>query len=392
MNLTLPVGVSEVSAGVASPATLSRTLESPCYVYDPERVHVGFGRLRAMLGTGLVVSLKANPDPDLYARCAHVFTDGVEVASLRELGVVTGSRIPRFVNNPSMKADLVRAGLLTRSTFIVDHIDQAELIVAQAHGRKVEPVLLRLNARGIGHGEARADHFGMTLDQAIEAATRLGDAGVAVRGIHVFAGSNSFLRCAGAMVDVVRQAAGVLEARLGLRLSTLNLGGGFPIDWERDGATLSRYASGLAPLRERYEVLHESGRGIFGRAGLFIVSVVAVKRRANGWVVICDGGLAQNLLATGITSPIRRRSTPLTPARGDRIPSDLPVTFVGSSCSQDDVIGEAEAGVPLPRPGDRLMFRDSGAYHQTFAAVDFLGLPKARTYIGPLSQVWGDAP
>ncbi|MBN3829098.1 PLP-dependent decarboxylase, partial [Burkholderia sp. Ac-20384] len=65
-------------------------LRTPCYVYEPEVAIARYRSLKARLGTRLIVSLKANPNQDMLARCAHAYEDGVELASRGELDAVIG--------------------------------------------------------------------------------------------------------------------------------------------------------------------------------------------------------------------------------------------------------------------------------------------------------------
>jgi diaminopimelate decarboxylase len=393
-----PTPVPGSKSGTFAPAAMPLLLRqgnpfdlaTPCYVYDPAQVIAAVQGLRARLGTGLVVSLKANPDPDLYTSCCHAFSDGVEVASLRELDVTAGSRIVRFVNNPAMGTDLVRAAVAMRSTVIVDHAAQADLLIALRRPAEIQPVLLRINASDAGLEMPRSDHFGMSIGEAGAVARRLLAEGIRVSGCHLYAGSHALRRTWRGVGRVALSVAAAVEAAIGAPLTTINLGGGFGID-DAASAMIEDYAASLGALRPRYELLHESGRAIFARAGMFVVRVVAVKTLRHRHFVICDGGLAQNLLLSGITAPIRRHAMPaVMAANPDALrPAALPVTFVGSSCNPDDVIGEAPAGAWLPHPGDLIVWDSCGAYSQTFSVVDFLGLPRARTYLRTVDGLEG---
>jgi len=151
-------------------------LDTPCYIFDQSRVERDYTDLKQALGTPLIVSLKANPNLDLLIRSFHAFADGVELASQRELDLVVGRAIPKFVNTPALSAGFLRAALAARATLVLDNLCQVDLLIAQAGGRAVPPVMLRLNAaeivatlreRGFG------DHFGMSPGDLVEAGRRL---------------------------------------------------------------------------------------------------------------------------------------------------------------------------------------------------------------------------
>ena len=127
-------------------------LRTPCYVYEPEVAIARYRSLKARLGTRLIVSLKANPNQDMLARCAHAYEDGVELASRGELDAVIGRiKTPRYLNNPSMDEMFMRAGLASRCHFVLDNPDAVARFVplareAAAGGSTPGSVLLRVNA------------------------------------------------------------------------------------------------------------------------------------------------------------------------------------------------------------------------------------------------------
>ena len=272
---------------------MAADLHTPSYLFRPDKVLESHARLKAALGTGLVVSLKANPNLDLFIRTGHAFADGVEVASIKELDVVVGRlKGPKFVNNPSLDAEFIRAAKAAKATFIVDNPAQWDLLDAHGALEREPQLLLRLNA-----------------------------------------------------------------------------------------AAFERYRARLAQIPARIRVLHESGRGIFGHCGAFVVRVVATKMLGERRVVVCDGGISHNFLQCRTESPLARRQAPVLCSEHVATPGAVPLCLVGASCSQADVLCELPAGSPEPRPGDRYVFLDAGAYHATYTPVNFLSAKPSRHYI-----------
>ncbi len=368
------------------PVTLQEAagLETPAYLFDPAVVIRRFEALRQALGTRLVVSFKANNLVDLVVRCGHSFVDGIELASIGELGVVTG-RIAqrRYVNNPSMDAAFMRAALISGCDFIIDSVAQARALAAQDAGARSPRALLRLNAAAISNGAVGADHFGMGEAQAVEAAAILADSAVQVTGVHCFAGSNTFLRYGVSHAGHVRRALDHLQPAVAQPLEEVNLGGGLPMNWDDELGQLESYRKVISELFSDVSVLHEAGRAIFGHAGVFLTRVVAVKTLMDRHIAACDGGMAQNFLLASTEGILRLHAAPLLLSSTPPAASTHPVTiqYVGSSCNRQDVIGHAQDACAAPNVGDICVFEGCGAYNSSYTVRDFLMLPAARSYL-----------
>src|SRR5579872_727508 len=371
----IPKEASSLEMVVRGEATRFST---PCYVFDPRIVIERYNMLRSTVRTSLIVSLKANPTADLFSRCFHAFVDGVEVASEAELSIVVGrSKMRKFVNNPSMDAAFMRSAVAAHATVIVDNLRHVELLVAQTVRLKPTPVVLRLNAGIIREKRSPppSDHFGMDLSDALTAVERLGAAGIGIAGCHSFAGSYSFGQQSAINARNMAEVVAVIEGRLGYRLTMINLGGGFAPTWEDKKEEVVKYAAALDPLHATYTLFHESGRGIFARAGAFATRVVATKILDGQHIVICDGGMAQNFLLSQTENTLRNLASPVMIASDmdERKISTSPIRFVGLTCNKNDVIGHSPAGSILPRPGDICFFENCGAYNATYTVAKFLG-------------------
>ncbi|MFB3301760.1 PLP-dependent decarboxylase [Pseudomonas sp. AMR01] len=363
-------------------------LKTPCYVLDPTVVLARFADLRARLGTPLIVSLKANPNLDLLIRCGHAFTDGIELASIGELDIVAGRiNAPKYVNNPSMDEVFMRAALASRCTFIIDSLEQAQRLIKVIGTHPAPNTVLRLNAGLlVASGKHPADHFGMSQHDALLTAGALSQANVPVIGLHTFAGSNSFHSDDTGAADLAHAlAAFALHiARLtGMPIEFLNVGGGFADHYASQPHKFEAYRQRIAPLQRLFKVVHESGRGIFAGAGTFVTRVRSVKALGERYVAVCDGGLSHNFLLAKTESMLKKYATPRV-LRRQPPPVDsaqLPIQFVGSTCSRADVIGWSDGVSAPPNVGDLVIFDNCGAYNQTYSVSGFLSQGSAHTYI-----------
>jgi len=361
-------------------------LSTPAYLFDSAVAVHRYRALRKALGTRLVVSFKANNLADLLVRCGHAFTDGVELASIGELGIVTG-RIAqqRYVNNPAMDEGFMRAALISGCDFIIDSVEQARMLAAMDMGQRRPQTLLRLNAGVISEnaGVSTHDHFGMDVRHARQAAAIIDDSPATVAGVHSFGGANTFTRDGQAHARNVRRAVDALRVGGSLALQKINLGGGFALDWEDDLPRMSAYRRLLDELFAGEHLTHEAGRAIFGRAGAFLTRVVAVKDLGQRTIAVCDGGMAQNFLLASTEGMLRRFSTPLLlrEKAGSILTEPVEVHYVGSSCNRQDVIGKHLSAPASPSVGDLAVFADCGAYNSSYTMRDFLKLPAARSYL-----------
>lgn len=408
-----PVPDAVAASGVPDALRWPDDLQTPCYVFDPQVVLARHDALRRALGTGLLVSLKANPNPDLFLRSAQAFVDGIELASPGELELAVGrGRHDLYLNNPSLGDDFIRAGIASRARFVVDGVDMADRLISLATGSRQVQVLLRVNVAALLGRRCPpgwVDHFGLAPRDSATVAHRLADAGLQVLGLHAFAGSNNFRIAtdrnddplgdpsarrlpaperrldATDLADALARLADALSPTLPEPLACLNLGGGFDAAAPADVEAMRRYRAAIAPLAARFRLLHEAGRAIYAEAGEFVTRVTALKHHDDRIVAVCDGGLSHNFLLAQTESICKAWRAPYLTG-GDRgttapAPDPRPVVFVGNTCHRGDVIGRLPPGSVPPRRGQFAVFDRCGAYHATYTVGGFLSQRPAHVYI-----------
>jgi len=360
-------------------------ISTPCYFYSVGKLQQNFQALKAALGTQVILSVKANSNTDLLIRASHFLTDGVEVASIKELQGIVGGDRPRYVNNPSADKVFLRAAVSGKARLIVDSLAQLEIVAELAKKRAPAGIILRLNPVVLkqfndAHPKVRPDQFGMDWDSACIAIDICKRNNLPLMGFHLFKGSYSFEKSAMATVDSVKGIIADMEQRYGQPLSFANLGGGFGERWQESKFDFATYREKLSELPEHITLAHESGRGLMASIGHFAVRVRYVKQIENQHYAICDGGIAQNFLLAQTENALRKLKTP---ALYQAEPGDVKAacTFVGSSCSKDDVIGKQSDEHILPKAGDVCIFDHCGAYNASYTVAPFLQLPPATTYI-----------
>jgi ornithine decarboxylase len=173
-------------------------------------------------------------------------------------------------------------------------------------------------------------------------------------------------------------------ARHGIKLDTVNVGGGFPVPYEGNVPQVAHFACAInratfdAFGSSMPHLMLEPGRSLVGEAGVIESEVVLVSRKSfaeqTRWVYLDVGkfgGLAETL-DESIKYPLR---TPRAGATG-------PVIIAGPTCDSADILYEKTPyALPLDLEcGDRVEILNTGAYTSSYASVGFNGFPPLRTY------------
>lgn len=297
----------------------------------------------------------------------------MEYEKARALGI-PGERI--IFNGPHKPIDFIERAIVEGARINVDHLDELADVVAVAErlNRTVE-VGLRVNLdSGIAPQWSR---FGFNLEsgQALEAVRRMSQAGcVRFVGLHCHLGTYILDPAAyGRAVEKLLAFAYDVEDRFGFRITSLDLGGGFPSQNKLKGTYLAadlaapsidEYAEALCDALERNlrrghrpTLVLESGRALVDEAGFLITSVVASKRLADDTrAYVVDAGI--NVLYTAFWYDFRVET--------DRPHGGLtePSVVYGPLCMNIDVVAE-RLDLPPLRRGEHLIVSPVGAYNVT---------------------------
>jgi diaminopimelate decarboxylase len=173
----------------------------------------------------------------------------------------------------------------------------------------------------------------------------------------------------------------------GAPVPTINIGGGFPADYEGLGVPAwSDYAATIVPRLRSFvaaggRVVLEPGRSITANAGVLLTRVLYVKRAGSRRVVVADTGMSHFLRTSFYethqfvwpTRP-RHRRLPVARTAEQKAPGLHTYDIVGPLCESSDYLARAR---PLPRvtPGDLLAIFTAGAYGMTMAS-QYNGIPR----------------
>jgi len=348
---------------------------SPLLIVDCARVRAQYRKLqRALPGVELHYALKPLPHPAVV-RVVMQEGGGFDLATTGEVQLVArlGIDARRCIHTHPIKRgqDIRNALEYGVRSFVADNVDEVRKFKRYAERAAL---MLRVSFRSPGAVCDLSRKFGCDPEDAIALARLAASLGIDVQGFSFHVGSQA----ADALkhVEAIEACAALLKSarreRLGT-LDTLDIGGGFPIDYLQHALDIRRFCApiraALAHLPARVRVLAEPGRFIVGPAAIGIATVMGRARREGRWWYYLDDGLYGSYsgqLYDHARYPVEslRQGEPL-----------LPSVLAGPTCDSIDVIAE-NLLLPHLKVGDLIVGRAMGAY--TWAsASEFNFFPKA---------------
>jgi ornithine decarboxylase len=354
---------------------LVREFGSPLLIVDCARVRSQYRRLRrALPQVALHYALKPLPHPAVVRTIVEQ-GGALDLATSGEIALAASLRVdPRLCidTHPIKRQRDIRNALeYGIRTFVADNVDEVRKF--KRYGERVA-LLLRVSFRSPGAVCDLSRKFGCDPEDAIALARLAASLGIDVQGFSFHVGSQA--------ADALKHVEAIEACRLLLAaarrehlgtLDTLDIGGGFPIDYLRPALDIQRFCApirtALARLPARVRVLAEPGRFIAGPAAIGVATVMGRARREGHWWYYLDDGLYGSYsgqLYDHARYPVEslRQGEP-------RLPSVL----AGPTCDSIDVIAE-NLMLPQLKAGDLIVGRAMGAY--TWAsASEFNFFPKA---------------
>jgi ornithine decarboxylase len=354
---------------------LVREFGSPLLILDCERVRAQWRKLKkALPGVDLHYALKAMPHP---AVVQTVIAEGgfLDLATSGEVQLVKRIAVPaeRCIHTHPIKrtADIANALEYGVRLFVADNSDEVRKF-ARLGGQA--QLLLRVSFRNPGAMVDLSRKFGCDPEDLLPLARLAAELGVEVRGLSFHAGSQTpdARRHVEALEACARLMRAARRERLGA-FDTLDIGGGFPIDYAQPVQDIGRFCAPLraavARLPKRVRAIAEPGRYVVGPAAVAVASVMGrAKREGHWWYYLDDGlyGSYSGQLFDHVRYPIEALRN-----GEERLPSVL----AGPTCDSNDVVAE-NLMLPHLKIGDLLVGRAMGAY--TWAsATDFNFFPRA---------------
>ncbi len=348
---------------------------SPLLVLDCGVLRAQYRSLAAALpGVRLHYAIKALPEVAAIESLAQEGSH-FEIASEGEIELLQAAGVGprRTIHTHPIKRprDIAVAAGFGVTTFVVDNAHEIDKMVAFRD--RVE-LLLRVSFRS---PDARCDlskKFGCRPEEVAGLLARASASGVRIKGLCFHVGSQSatpdaHVRAIDACNALIRaHSASGLQ-----RLSVLDIGGGFPVNYDGSTPSIDTFCapirSALARLPAGTCVFAEPGRFLAAPAMTAYATVIGkAERSGTPWYFLDDGvyGSFSGRIFDHTTYPIT------VSRRGPTRESVL----AGPTCDSIDVVAE---GIPLPELeiGDLVVARMMGAYTSA-SATRFNSLPKTK--------------
>jgi diaminopimelate decarboxylase len=169
------------------------------------------------------------------------------------------------------------------------------------------------------------------------------------------------------------------------QITTLDIGGGLPVNFESDLATPS-FADYVAALRAgvpglfsgEFRIVTEFGRSVLAKAGFMLARVEYTKEQGGHPIAITHAGAQVATRTVFMPEMWKIRVSALDsqarPKLGPRVAQDV----AGPCCFAGDVVAHARP-LPLLEPGDFVMLHDTAAYYFSTPFV-YNSLPAITVY------------
>lgn len=335
---------------------LELPLETPAFVYDEQAIRNRATLLRRAgerSGCRMLYSVKALPFLPLLQALAPVL-DGFSVSSLFEarLAALAGGGT-LHLTTPGLKAVDMDEISRVCDTLAFNSLEQFQRLAGGlSHGTSPG---LRVNPGLSFLADQRYDpcrphsKLGVPLLELERHLAEHPTFAQALRGLHVH---NAFAsRSFEPMTRTVERLETTLLHRLP-NLEWLNLGGGYVFQCDEDMDELCHISRRLT---QEYglRVFFEPGKGLVGEAGYLVASIIDVYASDGKSIAVLDTSINHN----PEVFEYQRRPAPAweEPASGEA------AILAGCTCLAGDLFGEFRFA-RRPALGDRIVFRDVGAY------------------------------
>lgn len=368
----------------------SKELETPNIVINLDKIKFNYQQLKSAFPYASVYyAIKSNPGEPVLKMLAALGSN-FDVASRYELDRilnigVTGDRLS-YGNTIKKPQDIKYFYEKGVRMFATDSKDDLKAIAENAPKSRVY-------VRMLVEGSLSADwplsrKFGCHPDMAYDILVQARELGLIPYGVSFHAGSQQ--RDIGVWNEAIVKATYLfnsLEEEENIKLSMINMGGGFPAHYLQPANELSDYASEIKRYLEDDfgkhipQIILEPGRSLVGDSGILTSEVILVSRKNNTalqrWVYQ-DAGKFNGLIET-LDEAIKY---PIISSKDGTGEKEGEVILAGPTCDSMDIMYE-QTKYRLPvslKSGDKLYWLSTGAYTSTYASVEFNGFPPLKTY------------
>lgn len=334
---------------------------SPLLILDKATVRFQYKELaRSLPNVTLHYALKPLPNKDVVA---SLIEEGAsfDLASRGEIDLVRSLNINPMKcihTHPIKKDQEIKYSLeYGCNTFVVDNAQEAKKFIPYKNEVKL---LIRVSFPNPETPVDLSKKFGVLPKDCLELLKLTKSLGLNIHGLSFHVGSQ--VPNANRHVEAINECAGIIKAAKenGIELNVLDIGGGFPVDYEKAEAT--NIFEFCAPIREALKqipadikVIAEPGRFLSAPAMINICTVVGKAERFEKPWYYLDDGVYCSYSGQIFDHVIYPKFTPYVD--GPKLESVL----AGPTCDSIDIIAE---NIELPELdlGDIVVGKMMGAY------------------------------
>lgn len=351
---------------------------SPLLVYDPSTLEQRYKALQSALpNVELFYAVKAHPDSHII-NTIDKLGGNFDIASSGEMDLLLQHQISgrRTIHTHPIKKDKeIRDALrFGATTFVVDNLDEIKKLLPY---KSRVGVLLRISFRSESAAVDLSRKFGCSPEEALALTTDAEKLGIHIKGLSFHVGS----QCLNSdkhveAIEACRDLIHTINASVKHPLSLLDIGGGFPADYQNTGIDIAQFCApinlALSSLPDDWHIIAEPGRYLVAPAVISITTITGKSIR-NGlrWYYLDDGvyGSYSGKIFDHATYPL------LVLKEGERHAS----VIAGPTCDSIDVIAE-NIQLPELEIGDLIVGQQMGAYTAA-TKTRFNSLPDAKLVI-----------
>ncbi|HLF31680.1 MAG TPA: type III PLP-dependent enzyme [Xanthomonadales bacterium] len=349
---------------------------SPLLVLDCDVLRQSYRELKhALPGVDFYYAIKSLPATAALQTLAGEGA-GFDVATSGELELlrdIDAAPLATIHTHPVKRDQDIRDALkFGCSTFVVDNRD--ELLKFRAFAGQVE-LLLRVSFRGKDAKVDLSRKFGCGLQHIQHLLNAAAALGICIKGLSFHVGSQSLSSAAHVnAINACRTFYSSLEDPEAGHLTVLDIGGGFPVDYSRQGFDLEAFCQPINAALGEYpahvRIIAEPGRVLSAPAITSISTILGRAERAGLWWYYLDDGVY------GAFSGQIYDHTHYPLSVFSDEPAVQPSVLAGPTCDSIDVVTES-AMLPAMNIGDIVVGEMMGAY--TWAtAGEFNSIPKPK--------------
>lgn len=374
---------------------IAKNYGTPLYVYNFDAIQSRLQLLRTLFGGKIQIyyAVKANSNLKLLTYMRPLI-DGLDISSAGEMkqSILANYQTDQlsFAGPGKTPQELEFAVNNNCGSINVESIDELRTLITITEQLSCKAnIFLRINPAQLTPQFAikmggKATQFGIeeeNIDQAISLILQHNHRFNFI-GYHIYAGTQcldpqGLLDNLAYTLDLAQR----LAARHSVKPKKLNLGGGFGLpyfenDQELNIKEVAQSITSMLRTFEKTSALNSSyvlelGRYIVGEFGYYLTTILAIKESRGKTFCIIDGGMHQNMSASGNFGQIIRKNYKIRNLSHCFEPMKK-VDLAGCLCTTLDTLA-TNISINSPKVGDVLLFENSGAYGFTASPLLFLG-------------------